>query len=305
MLRDSLKYMLTIFLVGALSFGVMASTIHIGTKGFTEQIIVGHLMRILLEDRGYDVRLTTGMSTTILREALLGGDIDLCMEYTGTLWITHAAMEFAGESPEQMYELAKNYDADNDIIWLDAIWCNNTYTLAVTQEYAEEHGLVTISDLADHVNALDGRVRIAVTMEFATRPDGLAALEDLYDISFDPAYVIAALAGVHLQFLIRGDVEVGNPFGTDPQIVEFDWVVLEDNLNFWAPYDLVPNVRAEVLEEHPGLADVLNELVSAFPEDPAAAQRAMTELNARVAIDGLDYAEAAEEFLIENGLITP
>ncbi len=303
MVRKYMKYMVALLLVGVLSFSVAAASIHIGTKGFTEQIIAGELMRLLLEDRGFDVELSTGMSTTILREALLGGDIDLCMEYTGTGWLTHAGMPYEGESPTEMYELIKEYDEDNDIVWLDPIWCNNTYTLAVEREFAEEHDLATISDLAEFVKERDGRVRIAVTIEFATRPDGLSALEDLYEFQFDPAYVTAALAGVHLQFMIRGDVEVGNPFGTDPQIIEFDWVVLEDDRLFWPPYDLSPNVRAEVLEQHPELADILGELTGAFPEEADAAQRRMAELNARVAIDGLEPVEAAREFLLEHELI--
>jgi len=303
MVRKYAKYMVALLLVGVLSVSVAAASVHIGTKGFTEQIIVGELMRLLLEDRGFDVELSTGMSTTILREALLGGDIDLCMEYTGTGWLTHAGMEYDGELPEEMYQLIKEYDEDNDIMWLDPIWNNNTYTLAVSRAFAEEHELVTISDLAEFVEERDGRVRIAVTIEFATRPDGLSALQDLYEFQFDPAYVTAALAGVHLQFMIREDVEVGNPFGTDPQIIEFDWVVLEDDRMFWPPYDLSPNVRAEVLEEHPELADILGELTAAFPEEPDAAQRRMAELNARVAIDGLEPVEAAREFLLEHELI--
>ncbi len=303
MFRNYMKYMVAVLLVGALSVGVGAARIHIGTKGFTEQIIVGELMKQLLEDRGYDVGLSTGMSTTIMREALLGGDIDLCMEYTGTGWLTHAGMPYEGETPAEMYDLIKEYDEERGIVWLDPIWCNNTYTLAVEREFAEENDLVTISDLAEFVRQRDGRVRIAVTIEFATRPDGLPALQDLYEFEFNPGYITAALAGVHLQFLIRGDVEVGNPFGTDPQIIEFDWVVLEDDRQFWPPYDLSPNIRAEVLEANPELADILNELVAAFPQEPDAAQRRMAELNARVAIDGLGPDEAAREFLLENDLI--
>ena len=303
MLKGSLKYALLVLLVGGLSLGAVASVIRIGTKGFTEQIIFGHLLKLLLEERGYEVELITGMSTVILRSALLTGEIDLCMEYTGTGWLVHAKMTYAGESPEELYEKIKEYDKQNGIIWLAPIWCNNTYTLAVRRDFAEKYGLRTISDLAEFVKQREGRVRIAVTIEFATRPDGLPALEQHYGFKFDPAYVVAALAGVHLQFLIRGEVEVGTPFGTDPQIIEYDWVVLEDDKHFWPPYDLAPCVRAEVLAAYPELADILNELVAAFPKEPSAAQRAVAELNKRVAIDGLDYNVVAREFLIKHGLI--
>lgn len=293
----------TVVLIGLFSLIAQSSTIRIGAKGFTEQLIVGNLLKLLLEDRGYDVKLFTGMSTTILRQALLAGEIDLCMEYTGTGWLVHAKMTYAGESSEELYEKIKEYDKQNGIIWLDPIWCNNTYTLAVRREFAEKYGLRTISDLAQFVKQREGRVKIAVTIEFATRPDGLAALEKLYGFTFDPGYVIAALPGVHLQFLIRGDVDVGTPFGTDPQIIEYDWVVLEDDKHFWPPYDLAPCVRSEVLAAYPEIEGILKELVAAFPKEPAAARRAMAELNARVAIDGLDPEQAAHEFLVKHGLI--
>ena len=76
--------------------------INIGTKNFTEQFIVGNLMAILLEDRGYDVELKTGMASTVLREAMENGSLDLCMDYTGTQWLSYTGHEFKGESPEEM-----------------------------------------------------------------------------------------------------------------------------------------------------------------------------------------------------------
>ena len=86
-------------------------------------------------------------------------------------------------------------------------------------------------------------------------------------------------------------------------MVKYDWVVLQDDKNFWPPYDLAPYVRAEVLEANPGLADVLNELIAAFPQEPAEARAEMTALNAKVDIDMMEPEEAAEQWLRDKGLI--
>ena len=92
-------------------------------------------------------------------------------------------------------------------------------------------------------------------------------------------------------------------FGTDSAVVKYNWVVLQDDKNFWPPYDLAPVVRAEVLEANPGLADVLNELIAAFSEDPTEARAEMTALNAKVDIDLMEPEDAAAEWLQAKGLI--
>ena len=92
-------------------------------------------------------------------------------------------------------------------------------------------------------------------------------------------------------------------FGTDPVVVKYNWVVLQDDKNFWPPYDLAPSVRKEVLEASPGLADVLNELIAAFPDDPAGARAVMTALNAKVDLEMMEPEEATEQWLREKGLI--
>ena len=277
--------------------------ITIGTKNFTEQFVVGKLMALLLEDRGFDVTLKEGMSSMIMREAMEKGDIDLCMDYTGTLWLSYAEKLYQGETPEEIYEKAKAYDAEKGLIWLNPIWCNNTYALAVTREFSEKNGVTTLSDLAEYVNEHGGEVPFVTDFEFYARPDGILGLEVLYGFAFHPDYIVTVLPGVTFEYLIRGDVDVCMVFGTDPIVVKYDWVVLEDDKYFFPPYDLSPYVKEEVLEKYPQLDDILNELITAFPQEPADARAAMTELNAKVDIDKMEPEAAAREWLIDKGLI--
>lgn len=277
--------------------------INIGTKNFTEQFIVGNLMAILLEDRGYDVELKTGMASTVLREAMENGDLDLCMDYTGTLWLTYTGHEFKGESPEEMYRKTKESEAEQGLIWLEPIWCNNTYAIAITKEFSEKNGVKTISDFAEYVKSKNGEVPIASTFEFYARPDGILGMQVHYDFAFKPDVITTVLPGLTFEPLISGRVEATTVFGTDPVIVANNWVVLQDDKNFWPPYDLGPYLRKEVLDANPGLEDALQELVGAFPQEPVASRLEMTRLNALVDIDKMEPEEAAEKWLKDKGLI--
>jgi osmoprotectant transport system substrate-binding protein len=277
--------------------------IDIGTKNFTEQFVVGNLMAVLLEDRGYDVRLKTGMSSTVLREAMENGSLDLCMDYTGTQWLSYTGHEFKGESPEEMYEKTKLNDADRGLIWLDPIWCNNTYAIAVTRDFSEENNITTLSDFAEYVKEKEGEVPFASDFEFYSRPDGILGLQMHYGFAFKPDQVTTVLPGLTFEYLNEGRSVAAMCFGTDPAVVKYDWVVLQDDKNFWPPYDLAPYLRKEVLDANPDLEGVLNELVSAFPNDPAGARAEMTQLNAKVDIDLMEPEEAAEEWLKDKGLI--
>ena len=277
--------------------------IDIGTKNFTEQYIVGDLMALLLEDRGLDVKLKTGMTSTVLREAMENGSLDLCMDYTGTQWLSYTGHEFKGESPEEMYEKTKLSDAEKGLIWLEPIWCNNTYAIAVTQEFSRENNVKTLSDFAEYVNSKNGEVPFASDFEFYSRPDGILGLQLHYGFAFKPDQVTMVLPGLTFEYLVQGRSVAAMVFGTDAAVVKNNWVVLQDDKNFWPPYDLGPYVRKEVLDANPDLEAVLNELVGAFPDDPAGARAEMTRLNAKVDVDLMEPEEAAEEWLKDKGLI--
>jgi osmoprotectant transport system substrate-binding protein len=277
--------------------------INIGTKNFTEQFVVGNLMYLFLEGRGFDVELRTGMSSTVLREAMENGSLDLCMDYTGTQWLSYTGHEFKGSSPEQMYEQVKQNDAERGLIWMNPIWCNNTYAIAVTRRFSEENNVKTLSDFAEYVRSNEGKVHFASDFEFYSRPDGILGLQLHYGFAFQPDYVTTVLPGLTFEYLAEGRSVAAMVFGTDPVVVKNDWVVLQDDKNFWPPYDLAPYARKEVLDANPGLEDALQELVNAFPDDPAAARAEMTALNAKVDVELMEPEEAAQQWLEDKGLL--
>ncbi len=130
-------------------------TIGIGSKAWTEQLILGNLLVELLESHGYPVDDRTGLGETpVLRNAMESGEIDLYWEYTGTVLMTVMEDEEITEA-EEAYQRVKEWDeVENDIIWLDYASANNTWTLMMLEEKAAELGIESISDLADHINEL-------------------------------------------------------------------------------------------------------------------------------------------------------
>ena len=282
----------------------------VGCKDFTEQRIVGQLMKQILEDRGFTVELKSGRSSACLREGMEFGDIDIYAEYTGTAWMVHLAHKYRpGMDNNEVYRLVKEEEDDNGFLWLDPMWNNNTYALASWPEFVEEHGLKTLSDLASLYRERGGEIKTFVGVEFATRPDGLPALERHYN--FKVAHLITEPVAVPLQSLKKRESDVAMVFGTDPEVAKYGWHVYMDDKAFFPPYDLTPYVRQEVLDKYPEIADILNELVATFPgggepatpEIVAQCQKVWQELNAKVDIDEMEPDEVAHEYLVEHGLV--
>lgn len=284
----------------------------VGNKNFTEQYVVGELMKQLLEDRGFAVELVADLSSMALRGGMEAGDIDICADYTGTAWMVHLEHEYEpGVDNNKLYRLVKEEEESKGFIWLNPIWNNNTYALASWPEFVEEHNVEALSDLAALYREEEGKITMFVTVEFSTRPDGLPALERHYDFEVDEGYIMTGAAGMSLIGLEQRECDVGMVFGTDAKIAEHGWHVYMDDKAFFPPYDLTPYVRKEVVDKYPQIADVLNELVETFPgggdpatpETVAECQKSWQELNAKVDIDRMEADKVAHEYLVKHGLI--
>jgi len=290
-------------------------TVTVGSKAFTEQEIMGQLLALLLEDAGYEVerKLQLG-GTLIVHEALLSGDVDAYVEYTGTGLITILGLELPVATPgadaspvadtaaspeaggmvgtDAVYDIVKTeYQSQFDVVWLDPLGFNNTYTLAVREGTATELGLQTISDLQAHV----GDLTFGATQEFLTRPDGLPGLTAVYGFEFSEA--VGMDEGLVYQALDSEEVDIISAFATDGRIPALGLVLLEDDLGFFPPYFAAPVVRQELLDQDPAIADVLNKLAGAIDD------KTMADLNFQVDDGGEEAEDVARAFLEERGMI--
>ena len=269
----------------------------VGSKEFTEQLILGQITIQLLEDAGATVTDETGLvGSSVVREALTQGDIDMYWEYTGTGWITHQGNDTPIAGAQEQFDAVKEADAANDIAWLDPAPFNNTYAIAVASETATELEIATMSDLAAYAGENPEGATVCGASEFLNRDDGLPGLEEAYGFEFSEVSELEL--GLVYTSTDAGDPCVfGEAFATDSRIVALDLTVLEDDLEFHPTYLPALNVRQEVLDENPGLADLFAPVAAVLDDET------MLGLNAQVDVDGEEPADVAEAFLSENGLV--
>jgi osmoprotectant transport system substrate-binding protein len=264
-------------------------------KKFTEQVLLAEIISQLLEERtDLDIvnRGDLG-STDVLHRGMLDGDIDIYVEYTGTAYMIVLKHELENTDPDYIYQVVKEEYADEfDMTWLEPFQFNNTYALALRGDHAAELGVETYTDLVAHAPQLT----FGSDNDFFEREDGFDNLNLTYGFEWggrfemDPGLMYAAVRD--------GDVDVITAFATDGRIPRYNLKILEDDLNYFPPYFAAPVVRMEVLDKHPEIADILNELA------PHLTMEKMAELNSRVDIDGEMESSVARDFLLEVGLIT-
>jgi osmoprotectant transport system permease protein len=219
----------------------------------------------------------------------VSGELDIYVEYTGTALLDVLKRQPNNHPDEVFLEVASVYREQFDLHWLPPIGFNNTYTITVREDVAEERGWAGISDLAEAAPELTA----GFTSEFVVRPDGYPGLRDVYGIEFgstmdvDPGLMYSAVAD--------GQVDVICAFSTDGRIVAYKLRVLNDDRAFFPPYDAAPVVRGDLLVEHPevraalaplagtisdGIMQRMNYAVDERKETPASVAR--TWIEARV-----------------------
>jgi osmoprotectant transport system substrate-binding protein len=126
------------------------ASLTVGSKEFTEQLILGNITKLALEDAGADVDDQIGLvGSTAVRDAIVAGDVDIYWEYLGTGWVTYLENEQGIPDPQEQFEAVREADAANGITWLEPAPFNNTYAIATTNETAEEQGITSISDIRE------------------------------------------------------------------------------------------------------------------------------------------------------------
>lgn len=275
------------------STGSGGDVIRIGSKDFTEQLILGEVYAQVLEDAGYSVERKLNLGgTPVAQAALESGEIDLYPEYTGTGLLT-VLKEPVNSDPEAVYEtVSTQYKERFNLVWLDPAPMNNTQALAMTQEKSRELGITTISDFAEQASNLT----LIGPPEFEVREDGLPGLKSVYGDFALKAYK-AVDPGLRYKGLVDGEADVAVAFGTDGEISAFDLVILEDDRNLFPPYQVAPVVRQQLLDAQPEVADILNDL------SPVITDEVMQSLNYAVTGEEREPEAVARDFLIEYGWI--
>lgn len=268
-------------------------TIIIGTKNFTESRLLGQMLSIYIEkntDLNTDVRELGGTLPNF--QAIRNGDIDIYTEYTGTGYITILKKEGDVPSPQEVYDtVKKEFNDSYGVTWLKPLGFNNTYTLAVRKDTAEQYNLETFSDLAP----ISDKFIFGPTAEFVERPDGYPGLSTVYNFNFNNIRTLDA--GLRYNAIDKNQVQVIDAFSTDGKLQELNLVILKDDKEYFPPYYAVPLINNETLEKFPELKTLLNDLEGVLSDEE------MQRLNYEVDVEKQDTISVVENFLRENNLI--
>lgn len=261
--------------------GHAAEPIRIASKNSNESYLLSEIAAQLLESKGFAVERRFGLGGTLIAfDALVAGEIDLYMEYTGTL--SQAILKLGHDaSREAMNQRLKG----DGLRLLRPFGFNNTYAIAVRREQAQALGLARIGDLAGQP-----ALKLVFSHEFLEREDGWPGLKRAYGLPFSATGIEHALA---YQAIAEGSLDVTDAYSTDGELLRYDLVLLEDDRRFFPRYLAAPLVRVDVGAQ---VIEVLETLGGSL--DDAAAQA----LNAAVVVDGLSFADVAAGFLAERGV---
>jgi osmoprotectant transport system substrate-binding protein len=273
--------------------GKRAPSIGIGSKNFAEELLLGEMYARLLEHAGLPVRRKLNLGgTNIAMASLMRGEIDLYPEYTGTALLTQLKRAPLHDRTAVYQTVKREYHNRYHLTWLDPAPMNDTQALATTAQTAQRLHLFTLSDCSRRAPQL----RLGAVPEFTDRPDGLPGLQKAYG-GFHFASIKLIDIGLKYAALRQGEVDVVVAFGTDGQIDAYHLVVLNDDKQFFPPYQVAPVVRDDTLAKFPIIASTLNRLA------PHLTDATMRHLNWRVDPNHEEPADVAAEFLASIGLV--
>ncbi|MEG3283293.1 ABC transporter permease/substrate-binding protein [Streptococcus suis] len=293
-----LALLVTLFTVGAsyvpmLNFSTKQLVIA-GKLGAEPEILI-NMYKLLIEDRT-DIKVEIKPNfgkTSFLYEALKSGSIDIYPEYTGTITSTllkNSSMDLSTNSDE-VYTYAKEAILEQDgLVYLAPMAFQNTYALAVTEDYAQKNGIEKISDLAKvQQTAVAG-----FSLEFNDREDGNIGLKNLYNLQLNVKTMEPAL---RYEAIKSGNVQIIEAYSTDSKVVTYKLKILEDDKQLFPPYQAAPLLSKETLEQYPELEQVLGVLAGKISTEE------MTRMNYAVDVEGKSAEQVAREYLEQEGLL--
>lgn len=260
-------------------------TIKVGSKNFTENLILAEIYSLALEDHGYKVDRVFNIASSAVHASIKKGDIDLYPEYTGTGLL--AVLKLPAETdPQKVYDtVKKQYKEKFNIDWLDYAKANDSQGIVITTKVAKKYNIKTISDLQKHASEL----RFASQGEFEKREDGLPAMEKAYG-KFDWKSTAVYDTGLLFQILEQDKADVSCAYTTAGQLKSDKFTALEDDKHIWPPYNIAPIVKHEVLKANPGIKKILNEVSKQIDN------KTIIDLNAKVDLDKKEYEEVAKDY---------
>ncbi|TCZ80161.1 osmoprotectant ABC transporter substrate-binding protein [Paenibacillus albiflavus] len=268
--------------------------ITIGTQTYSEPKIIAEMYKALIEDRSsIKVKIVTDLAASpIVIKAMQSNEIQMATLYTGEILNGYFDVTGSKDRQEVLAQAKEGFDKKFGFTWFDPFGFENTYAFTVRKDLVDQYNLKTVSDLKEHA----GSMRLGVDTTWLEREvDGYRAFSKLYEVSFKETFPME----ISLVYKAVADskVDVVLAYTTDPGIQEYNLQTLEDDKQFFPPYDASPVIKKEALEQMPELKEIIPLLIGKI--DAAT----MTSLNYEVDVNKRNPNEVAVEFLRANGLL--
>ena len=286
---------------GSLSdYDLSGIDVAVGSKDFDEQLILGQMMVLAFEEAGATVEDQVNLGgTAVARAGLESGEIDIYMEYNGTAWTNHLGQEKPSFDPEVLTTQVREMDLEkNGIVWISRSPFNNTYGFTSSPELTEANGgAFSLQTMMEYVRD-NADATVCMESEFPSRPDGLVLTEEATGITLPVDQQLILDGGIIYTETAANNCDFGEVFTTDGRIPALNLTLVEDpGVNIL--YNVSGNIREDKYSEAPEAFDGIIEAILA-PLDEIR----MAGLNALVSAEGQDPKVVANDYLVEEGLIS-
>lgn len=273
--------------------------ITVGSKDFTENILLGEMFVQALEAEGADVTNQINLGgTNVNREALLSGEIDVYPDYNGTGWTVHLGQQDPSQDPQELFDVTSEMDLEeNNIKWVGMSPFNDTYGFAANGDIASAEGGFDFDSMAAYLEA-NGDAIVCMETEFPDRPDGLVLFEEATGFEIPDAQQQIMDTGLIYTETADNNCQFGEVFTTDGRISALNLELVDDQ-GAMILYNASYTMNNDLYSEN---AEVYDEVAAAIYE-PLDNDK-MAELNARVDMDGESADSVAEDYLTEIGLLS-
>ncbi len=268
----------------------------VGSKEFTESIILGKITELALQNAGASVSDKTGISgSSTVRAALTSGNIDMYWDYTGTGWVDYLK-HTTSNVPSNLYQQVKSEDLKkNGIVWLKPAPFQDTYAIAVKKPFAQQNNLSTMSDAVSYIKSHPSNGAVCAASEFINRDDGLPGLEKAYNFKFTKV-VTLDLSLIYAE--IGKKCAFGEVFSTDGRIISQNLQTLNDDQHFFVPYNGALTLKKQTLDKYPKIKDVMAPITAKLTNST------VTKLNSEVDVQGKQPEDVAKTWLQDNGFLS-
>lgn len=273
-------------------------SVAVGSKDFTENILLGQMFAQALEAEGATVedKINTG-GTSVARKALESGDIDVYPEYNGTGWTVHLGNDDPSSDSQELFDVTSEADLDkNDIKWLGMSPFNNTYGFVANGDLAESEGPFDFDSMAAYLKE-NPDTTVCMETEFPDRPDGLVLFEEATGYEVPQSQIQILETGLIYTETEKGSCDFGEVFTTDGRIEALNIELVEDP-GVMILYNVSFTMRNDAYSEN---ADTYDEIAETILSD--LDNEKMAELNAQVDVEGIGADKVAEQYLEEIGLL--